>query len=83
VVERYARQHSLELGESFAYADSLSDLPMLESVGTPVVVNPDARLSTIAAQRGWRVETWKTTPGNWQLPVPDPWKQRVEEVAPR
>jgi len=72
LLEEYAARHGLALAESFAYADSLSDLPMLELVGTPVVVNPDARLSQVAGQRGWRVERWRMAPGNWRLPMPDP-----------
>jgi HAD superfamily hydrolase (TIGR01490 family) len=71
-VEEYAAKHGLELAESFAYADAISDLPMLERVGTAVVVNPDARLSQVAGQRGWRVEQWGMARGNWRLPIPDP-----------
>jgi alcohol-forming fatty acyl-CoA reductase len=71
-VEEYAAKHDLVLAESFAYADAISDLPMLERVGTPVVVNPDARLSQVAGQRGWRVEQWGMARGNWRLPIPDP-----------
>ena len=37
------------------YSDSINDLPLLEAVGTPVVVDPDARLAAEAARRGWRV----------------------------
>ncbi len=40
---------------SFAYADSLSDLPVLELVGNPVVVNPDPELKAIAEKSGWRL----------------------------
>ena len=72
LLEEYARRSGCRLEESFAYADAISDLPMLEVVGTPVVVNPDARLSQVADQRGWRVESWRMAPGNWRLPVPDP-----------
>jgi HAD superfamily hydrolase (TIGR01490 family) len=72
LLEEYAARHGCDLRESFAYADAISDLPMLEIAGTPVVVNPDARLSQVAGQRGWRVERWKMAPGNWQLPMPDP-----------
>jgi len=71
-VEEYAGRHGLVLAESFAYADAISDLPMLERVGTAVVVNPDARLSQVGAQRGWRVERWDMARGNWRLPIPDP-----------
>lgn len=72
LLERYCAANGITLADSFAYADSLSDLPMLEIAGTPVCVNPDARLSSIARQRGWRVERWTMPPGNWRLPVPDP-----------
>jgi alcohol-forming fatty acyl-CoA reductase len=71
-LEEYAARHGGDLAESFAYADAISDLPMLERVGTPVVVNPDARLSQVAGQRGWRVERWEMARGNWRLPIPDP-----------
>jgi HAD superfamily hydrolase (TIGR01490 family) len=51
-----------ELGGSLAqatfYSDSITDLPLLESVGTPVAVCPDRRLSKVAASRGWRIENW-------------------------
>jgi len=72
LLEEYAAAHGLDPAESFAYADAISDLPMLECVGTPVVVNPDARLSQVAGQRGWRVEQWGMARGNWRLPIPDP-----------
>jgi alcohol-forming fatty acyl-CoA reductase len=71
------------LGESFAYADSLSDLPMLEMAGTPVVINPDARLSQMASHRGWRVERWRMAPGNWRLPMPDLRSQEYLEAVRR
>lgn len=41
-----------------AYADSASDLPLLESCGRPVVVNPDRRLGHLAAARAWPVVRW-------------------------
>src|SRR2546421_7743865 len=71
-LEEYAERNRLDLSESFAYADAISDLPMLERTGTAVVVNPDARLSQVATQRGWRVERWDMARGNWRLPIPDP-----------
>jgi alcohol-forming fatty acyl-CoA reductase len=79
----YAERNGVTLSESFAYADSLSDLPMMELVGTPVAVNPDARLSQVAGQRGWRIERWRMAPGNWRLPMPDPRSPEYREAVRR
>jgi HAD superfamily hydrolase (TIGR01490 family) len=43
------------LSDATFYSDSINDLPLLEAIGTPVVVNPDARLHEEATTRGWRV----------------------------
>jgi fatty acyl-CoA reductase len=83
LLEEYARHKQVRLDESFAYADSLSDLPMLEIAGTPVVVNPDPRLSQLASQRGWRVERWGMAPGNWRPPMPDPRSAEYREGVRR
>ena len=50
----FAAEHDIDLAESYAYSDSLSDLPMLEAVGNPVVVNPDPALAAIARREGWQ-----------------------------
>ena len=83
LLEEYAARNGIVLTESFAYADSLSDLPMLELVSTPVAVNPDARLSQVAGQRGWRIERWRMAPGNWRLPMPDPRSPEYFEAVRR
>ncbi|MCU1454794.1 MAG: hypothetical protein JWN46_2940 [Acidimicrobiales bacterium] len=59
----FAAAHDIDLAESVAYADSASDLPMLEVVGFPVAVNPETRLSALARKRGWLVEHWSKAPG--------------------
>tara|TARA_Y100000310_G_scaffold175658_1_gene175713 strand:+ start:707 stop:3037 length:2331 start_codon:yes stop_codon:yes gene_type:complete len=58
-----ADEHGYDLRESIAYADSASDLPMLEAVGFPVAVNPETRLASIARKRGWLVEDFRKSPG--------------------
>ena len=63
VMQDYAEAEGLSLEESVAYADSASDLPMLEAVGFPVAVNPETRLAAIARKRGWLVEHWAKAPG--------------------
>jgi HAD superfamily hydrolase (TIGR01490 family) len=54
-MEQVARWDGLDFGQCYAYSDSASDLPMLEAVGHPVAVNPDAALGSIASERGWPV----------------------------
>ena len=54
-IEQLARWEGLDLDQCWAYSDSASDLPMLDAVGHPVAVNPDAKLERMAGQRGWPV----------------------------
>jgi HAD superfamily hydrolase (TIGR01490 family) len=56
--EMLAEACGFRLEDAIFYTDSVSDLPLLERVAEPVVVNPDPRLSRIAQRRGWRVERW-------------------------
>lgn len=55
----WAARHGIDLSRSTFYTDSISDLPMLEEVGSPVVVNPDPLLRLTAARRRYPVESWK------------------------
>ena len=54
-IREYAERESINLSESYAYSDSISDLPMLSIVGHPVAVNPDIRLKQTARQHDWAV----------------------------
>jgi HAD superfamily hydrolase (TIGR01490 family) len=54
-MRRFAEKHDIDMDSSYAYSDSVSDLPMLRSVGHAVVVNPDADLLEIARDEGWQV----------------------------
>ncbi|MBK5289447.1 MAG: HAD-IB family hydrolase [Acidimicrobiia bacterium] len=51
----YAAEHDIDLAESYAYSDSITDVPLLETVGHPVAVNPDRDLANAANDRGWEV----------------------------
>ena len=50
-----AEENGYDLADCYAYSDSMTDLPMLEIVGHPVCVNPDAPLRKVAAEQGWPV----------------------------
>jgi HAD superfamily hydrolase (TIGR01490 family) len=54
-IAQVAAERGIDLSASYAYSDSESDLPMLESVGNPVAVNPDAALERVARENGWRI----------------------------
>lgn len=56
--ERLSRELGFRLADAVFYSDSYTDLPLLEAVGEPVVINPDPRLSRHAKRRGWRIERW-------------------------
>ena len=66
----------LDPRQAVAYADSSSDLPMLEAVGFPVAVNPEPRLASIARKRGWLVEDFGSDFGHKVLPMGPAWRER-------
>jgi HAD superfamily hydrolase (TIGR01490 family) len=59
----YCSAEGLSIDECVAYADSSSDLPMLEAAGVPVAVNAEPKLAAIARKRGWHTEHWSKSPG--------------------
>jgi HAD superfamily hydrolase (TIGR01490 family) len=59
-VRSLAERDGLDLARCSAYSDSYNDLPMLELVGDPCVVNPDGRLLEHARSQGWRVRDYRT-----------------------
>ncbi len=54
-VRAWAKKNGIDLKQSYAYSDSYYDAPLLDAVGNPVAVNPDARLAGTAALKGWPV----------------------------
>lgn len=54
-IREYAEREDINLSESYAYSDSISDLPMLSIVGHPVATNPDFRLKEVALQHDWPI----------------------------
>ncbi len=56
--ERIAHEHGTALSECTFYTDSYSDRPLMDVVGHPVAINPDAKLRTYALARGWPIENF-------------------------
>ena len=69
-LRRYAAHAGADLGASYAYADSHSDLPLLRTVGNPVAVNPDVALYRVAHRRRWPIEEWPMARGTPRVLLP-------------
>lgn len=54
-IRSYAEREGINLSDSYAYSDSMSDLPMLSIVGHPAAVNPDMRLRQTALHHDWPI----------------------------
>ncbi len=54
-VEERFRGDSVDWAHSYAYADSYTDIPLLDKVGHPVAVTPDPQLTAYAQERGWEI----------------------------
>ncbi len=69
LITRLAAETGARPAACYAYADSISDLSMLDAVGNPVPVNPDLRLLSVARRRGWPVQSWRVGDGGGRMPV--------------
>jgi HAD superfamily hydrolase (TIGR01490 family) len=77
--ERLAAALGGEVGRSTFYTDSITDLPLLERVENPRVVNPDPRLRSLAIKRGWPVMDFSPRQGGWRK---GPQKRRHPQGMP-
>lgn len=60
-VKELAELKGWDLSKSYAYSDSITDLPLLELVGNPFAVNPDKKLREIAVERNWSILEYSDT----------------------
>ncbi len=58
-IRELADEQGIDRSGSYAYSDSITDLPMLEAVGNPVAVNPDRDLRREAERRGWQIRDFR------------------------
>lgn len=80
-IREYATREGVSLPHSFAYSDSVTDLPMLEAVGHPHAVNPDKALRKEAVRRGWSVLDFSTPVGLHQARVKQARRATLAMVA--
>jgi HAD superfamily hydrolase (TIGR01490 family) len=69
-IRALAEREGLDLARSSAYSDSSNDLPMLELVGHPSVVNPDSDLLREARSRNWPVHEFRSARRATMLALP-------------
>ena len=62
-VREWAGDNHMDLADCHACSDSIFDVPLLSSVGTPHAVNPDPSLTVVATARRWAVEHWDRPQG--------------------
>ncbi len=68
-VRQWAEERGIDLADSYAYSDSFFDTPLLDAVGTPIVVNPDPRMVLVATARRWPILNLDVSPGVVKIPV--------------
>lgn len=70
VLDELAAERGYDLSRCYAYSDSVTDLPMLDAVGRPAVVNPDKALRRHAAESGWEILDFATPAAAMRRPSP-------------
>ncbi|MFZ9705853.1 MAG: HAD-IB family hydrolase [Ilumatobacteraceae bacterium] len=68
-VRDWCAASDINIADCAAYTDSIYDSPLLEAVGKPHAVNPDARLQVLATARRWPVMHFDVSPGVGKVPV--------------
>ena len=76
-----AERSGIDLTRSFAYTDSITDLPLLSAVGNPVAVNPDQDLRKVAEERDWPIKDFHRPSGSARGSCPP--FPRPERVSPQ
>jgi HAD superfamily hydrolase (TIGR01490 family) len=71
-IRELAAERGIDLSSSYAYSDSVTDLPMLQEVGHPVAVNADRDLRKEAEASEWEIRTFRR---------PVPLRRRIAQTA--
>lgn len=57
-LQKWLKTNNLSLTNSYFYSDSITDLPLLNLVDNPIVVNADEKLQNIAKNNNWKILNW-------------------------
>ena len=79
-IRELAAREGYPLEHCYAYSDSITDLPMLQTVGHPTVVNPDRALRREATARDWPILTF-SRPVSLRDRIPAPSSAAVATTA--
>ena len=58
-IRELAARDGIDLADSYAYSDSITDVPLLAAVGHPVAVNPHRDLARHAREHGWEIRQFR------------------------
>ena len=81
-VRAWADETHVDLAASWAYSDSYYDVPLLNAVGHPEVVNPDPRMRLQAVARRWPTRYFDAPPGVPRLAGIEPQQLLMPFVRP-
>jgi len=58
-IEKLSEEHGFILQDCYSYSDSHNDIPLLQAVGHPCAINPDAILRIRALAEGWPIHDFR------------------------
>ncbi len=58
-LKEWLKTNKQSMAGSYFYSDSINDLPLLEIVDMPIVIDPDDKLREVATKRDWEITTLK------------------------
>ena len=78
-IKTLAEKENFDLSNSYSYSDSHNDLPLLEAVGNPCVINPDTLLRMRAAKDSWPIYDFRRA--RWLMKIASPVINRAAAIA--
>ena len=58
-IQKLSQEHGFILEDCYSYSDSHNDIPLLQAVGHPCAINPDAILRIRALAEGWPIHDFR------------------------